>query len=224
MLLSVGVVLLLLDALGSTYHPPKLDGDISRRLPVGQHSVSVKLRLHIFDSADVPRAGQYARGNPDESKELATIDLPLSDQFDVCDDANAPTLTFVDERQRQAVESAVKVTSVQVHRGGLLLKGSVEEPPVRVDFRVLVRPVGASDPVEARDLVSAGPHLGAFFSATAAMPVAAGERVDVIFRPSLQAARNRVDMAKIWGDDVVIRGVTVTPDPSATTSAPATRP
>jgi hypothetical protein len=208
---------------GSSYHPPQLDGKVSGGLAVGPHTVSVKLTLHVFDAADLPQSNQNLRLNPDESKELATIDAPLSAQFQVCDDANAPVLTVVDEQQRRAVEGAVKVTSVVAHRDGITVNGTVGPAPLRLDFQILVRSSNATGEVKTRDSVSGGPNSSWSFGAAAAMHVAAGERVDVIFRPSLQAAREGVDMAKIWGEEVVIRGVTVTPDPSTTTS-PATRP
>jgi hypothetical protein len=208
---------------GSTYHPPQLDGKVSSGLAIGPHTASVKLTLHVYDAADLP-LGQNGRLNPDESKELATIDAPLNAQFQVSDDANAPALTVVDEQHRQAVQHSVKVTSVVAHREGLTVNGTVGPAPLRLVFRILVRPSNATRETEAGyPAVTGGPNSSETFGARATMHVAAGEQVDVIFRPSLQDVRDRVDMAKIWGEDVVIRGVTVTPD-STTPTAPATRP
>jgi hypothetical protein len=194
---------------GSSYHNPEINGTVSRGLSPGPHNVSVTLKLHLYNAADLPNYNGSPAPPPDPAKELAAFDLPLKAAFTICDAEHEPPATISDESLRPAVEAAVKVQSLMATAPGVNLSTGFNQPPVRFSFVVYLRPEGGQE-IKTDIAQSCPPKANYGYGSVTRTALGPATRADVIFRPDLDAARASVDNSPIWGREIIVRNVPVT--------------
>ncbi|HEV7301875.1 MAG TPA: hypothetical protein VGN72_21240 [Tepidisphaeraceae bacterium] len=160
------------------------------------------------------RSKLYIRENPDDTKTLATIDLDLSETFDLRP-SDEPIVTLTtDASLLPGIQHAITVTGVSVYRYGessasLRVSVKVDEAPAGLAHMVWLRAgerewkVGSlSRPAGQRSFAwSIGSNVPGFSPDI--------HTVDVCFRPDPTVAAMSLDVLDIWGKELVVKGVKV---------------
>jgi hypothetical protein len=192
---------------GMTYYTPLVEGKHSAALGAGEHDLSLKLPLAVYDASAVG-SGDRQSALPAQS-ELATMTLDLRASFTVFDADHAPRIVVMDESLRPKVEAAVKVNAVTLQREGkrVFVDFSLVEPPMRVAFHVTLRPPRGGEIDIGDGEAPAGQNHG--YATSGKWDVGDAERVDVVFHPNVQAAIRSTDASPIWGGEVIVKNVPV---------------
>jgi hypothetical protein len=127
-----------------------------------------------------------------------------------------PRLWVDDPRLAPAVQAAVRVTGVSLHGAStwapdVAVTVQVDKPPVNVAYTVILRTSRAAVPIEQK--------LGTFTCAagqTVKLDVGRGDvlapkgsRVDVVLKPSVDAAAAAFNPVQLWAREMVFKDITI---------------
>jgi len=164
----------------------------------GQHEIKLSYDAVAYDLSheNVPVIDNWVlelKGDVDlVAPEKSTVELVTSDQY------------------RQAIRSAISIAPIRVTGIGdgraFELSYEVKDAPVDVYFIIEVRigqrqaPVGFLRSTPGKDSITiAGEYL----------PLTKGDKVDVILKPAAGNAERTVSLTRIWGENVVVKDVSV---------------
>ncbi len=183
-------------------------------LPNGVYVASIAIDVAFYEEVDVARFGW----NPPPA--LASTERSFRAQTSVVavDDPTASVVFLHDDAVRDRVGKAVSVRDLEFRRGQgneIVVGGSfaAENLPVPVAFDVFLRSGDqewylTSPAATPEDRTMYSGFWGHLFNFNANL-----RQVDVVMRPSAGAARDTIDIKKIWGEEVVIKDVAIKPAP-----------
>jgi hypothetical protein len=203
--------------------PVLVDGTMTRQMSIGVHHIDATLRLYRYKYNDFewdadgqlqPASSLSKATTRALPRLLATEDMIVSTTFVVFDNAHEPPVMMTDAKLREAVRSSIKIEDFSVDPSKRVqFDVYFKNPPVPLKFIVVVEPSegmtksfavrGATCEAKSTAGMSAGGGLLTGDIAT----------VKVIFRPDIAAARQSIEAAPIWGEDVVFQNVPVTLKP-----------
>lgn len=141
-------------------------------------------------------------------------DVEFADKVQIVD-ANAQTVTLVrDPSLQQQVKAALSVRSFRIRNGDRSspsLVVDVNNSPVDVAFEVFIddgqQDVWSMGSIYVKKNIKHGWHVSKGENPIFELPAT----VDLIFKPSVESAKSSVDIFKIWGEEVVVEDVPVSP-------------
>ena len=189
--------------------PPDVAADATRPLTLGRHTLTATVRMFVYwpSGEGGTRSGRHVTS--DLSGPLDARTVPVSSDFVVCDAAHEPPLATTDPEAPAAVLAVQRIEASDPHSASI--DATVTNPGVAIAFDVTVLPdrPGARA-LLAKDVLTCNPTGTSWqWSPTLIGSIGAAKRADVVFHPDLEAARDRLDLSPIWGEDVVVRGVPV---------------
>lgn len=170
---------------------------VDPHLSDGEHEWRMPVSVTVYDGRD-PQAVV-----------LVDVSLSVGGRSAVLP-AGRPTVRAIeDESLRAAVERSLQVyhAELDADRGRIRLLFRTVGPPAPLAFDISMRS-GEQEWSCFDYAVGAGVHGGG--GGEVEVKGFQGERIDVAFRPSAEAAAASFDLAEYWGGEVVIRNVPVT--------------
>ena len=177
-------------------------GGVLPPLPAGRHRVSVRLKLSLFAGADLDER---------KSRKLHSREIVVTEPFEVLPEDSEPLERLIaDPSLEAAVRAAIQVKDFRFEvspsrLGGMIL---LQAPPVDVAFEVFAR-------IDGQEY-----RLGSVRAAKGDYRVSDDQtlyqgpkvdRLDIILRSSLDAARWTTDLYEIWDGELEYRDVPVGP-------------
>ncbi|MBN1513574.1 MAG: hypothetical protein JXB13_16280 [Phycisphaerae bacterium] len=180
------------------------------RISDGRHNAEMTLACTV-------REHQPNR-DPDEGPVITEQSITLTSPWEVVG-ADHPTVTVTSPPEhREAVRDSladIELTRRKQADGTPYLEGifSLDQPPMDLAFDVVLRS-GLREWKQGTVSIVAGGNTH-WSTSSENVPDADVMKVDVIFVPSEEVARQTVDLTNIWGETVIIPDVPIESDPSA---------
>lgn len=182
------------------------------RLADGPQTLRLKA---TFEVDDEPAPGSGGLNDDDNNPALASLDVDLTAHWTL-HPADRPTVKLIrDPAHRGAVEAALEVETVRVDKWDpkyehLNLTVNAKGVPVGVGYQVVLRGGGGREWNAGRFACPAGTnaHSYGLGERVKGFPVDL-DTVDVVFKPSVEAAANTTNTFEIWDGEVVLKGVKV---------------
>ncbi|HEX2973467.1 MAG TPA: hypothetical protein VHP11_14125 [Tepidisphaeraceae bacterium] len=177
------------------------------QLQPGPQTVQLLLTANVYDSSNPPNASP-------NSKPVLKTRLKLEANWELVND---PLVRVIqDESLRESVEKSLKAKLERVPGNGksghyLSVEIGSSSPPVALAYEVLLRQQEKQWKVGLVAFKARNGIWGSAFLHDAQMPD--GNRVDVILRPSIEAAEQQVDMRELWDGQVILHDVEITNRP-----------
>jgi hypothetical protein len=177
---------------------------------LGVKRMTVPLKVTI--SENPPGTPQNAR--PPDRALLYARDVEVEGAFQVVADSEAPIRRVVtDDLRRQFMQNtSVQSLSIQSPRNGpprVQIQVSFKPIPADIAFEAFLRVGGREWPAGShayRAINQHGTTLG-FFRATQDLEVPPNAQIDVILRPSEDAARRHPSITEIYGEEIILENV-----------------
>ena len=184
------------------------------KLADGRHEAKVVMDLSI-----------YLANAPPGAQPLCWTKQVLTAPFDLLP-ADSPAVEIVrDESLRPAIEKSLVVTDVEFTNQNINFMVEARAMPIDVAFDVIIVADGAERHVAQFAVAAQSMNVSMAHSMSLRAPNFTGSSIDVIFRPSVAAAKGTIDVLGIWDGEIVRRGVPVqrVPPPATSPATAATR-
>lgn len=206
-------------SIGSSLHPsgggsggwsPRLKPEQSEKLQPGPQPVRLSMIVKIFER---PSWSFKPDGPP-----IVEYPVELEGTFELVE-PDVQTVTLIDAPERaDAVRAAVKIRDGAYERsreGEVEFMIDVTASPVTLAHDVIVRAGGREVKM---GTITCRAGTGTSTNVNGKLPDLRGDRVDIVLRPSLDAAHATTELVELWDGEVVIPNVKVA------RYDPATRP
>lgn len=169
------------------------------RLPPGKHVVKLSQTITIQTSYD------------DQAQPIATRRIDLAASFDLLP-PDRPTVKVVsDPSVRAAVERAITCSEVKPYGSSVSIQMDVKPRPVGVAYQVYLRTPDGKE--HAGGTFAAPARKSGGFSFGGKAPELTAPTVDLVLRPSTDAAIGTTDVFEMWDGVIVLEDVPVKQNP-----------
>ena len=174
-------------------------GKFADSIADGRHTLKMSVNVEIYP-------GPNQRGEV-----IAETKVTISDTMTLLP-ADQPTVTVIkDPSHRAAIEKALKISYGpklgEWQKGYLSCTIGVDGPPVGIGYEVFAR-WGGQEKKLGRFAAPAGKRNHGYGTGTEVGELTA-EKIDLILRPSIDAAISTTDVFEIWDGEIVIRDLPV---------------
>jgi hypothetical protein len=200
---------------GSSYWTPAVEAKDTAAWPAGERvPLTATFRIDAYDYTN-----QGDLSTRPTTPVLASKQQPVSAQFDVLPRGTKVEWTAVDPKLRQRVRDSVTV-DMQPPRSRRYAMVHTRDCPANLLMRASWRRIadGKEFPDEYSD-VRGHPQGSMGFGMNLPAALKPGDRVELVLRPNIDAAKRSIDTSPIWGEEIVI-GDLIVPTPATQPESP----